>query len=122
MINLVFRRIRCATMNGLGCSRLSIEVKVESETTRFGCQRLEFIKCMRTAGLPVEVLIKYFGLVQQGDETMEERKAILVEQRVKIIARMAELQKTLDLLDFKIGFYENALVKKEQELIKFHAE
>ena len=53
---------------------------------------------------------------------MEDRKAILVEQRVEIIARMDELQKTLDLLDFKIDFYENALVKKEQELIESGAE
>jgi DNA-binding transcriptional MerR regulator len=76
---------------------------------------------MRTAGLPVEVLIKYYGLVQQGDATMEERKAILVEQRAEITARMDELQQTLDLLDYKIGFYENALVEKEQELLEFHA-
>ena len=27
-------------------------------------RRVEFIKCMRTAGLPIEVLIKYYGLVQ----------------------------------------------------------
>jgi DNA-binding transcriptional MerR regulator len=33
-------------------------------------RRVEFIKCMRTAGLPVEVLITYYQLVQQGDETI----------------------------------------------------
>jgi len=35
---------------------------------------------------------------------------------------MEELQETLGLLDFKIGFYENALVEKEQELLEFEAE
>ena len=34
-------------------------------------RRVEFIKCMRSAGLPIEVLIEYYGLVQQGDQTME---------------------------------------------------
>ena len=29
-------------------------------------RRVEFIKCMRSEGLPVEVLIKYVALVQQG--------------------------------------------------------
>jgi DNA-binding transcriptional MerR regulator len=81
-------------------------------------RRVEFIKCMRTAGLPVEVLIKYYGLVQQGDETMEDRKAILVEQRAEIKARMAELQKTLDLLDYKISFYENAVLKAENAIVE----
>ena len=81
-------------------------------------RRVEFIKCMRTAGLPVEVLIKYYGLVQQGDDTMEDRKAILVEQRAEIANRMAELQKTLDLLDYKISFYENAVLKAENAIVE----
>jgi DNA-binding transcriptional MerR regulator len=81
-------------------------------------RRVEFIKCMRTAGLPVEVLIQYYGLVQRGDETMADRKAILVEQRARIAARMAELQETLDLLDYKISFYENAVLKTENAIIE----
>ena len=81
-------------------------------------RRVEFIKCMRTAGLPIEVLIDYYRLVQQGDETMEDRKAILVEQRAKIVAQMDELQKTLDLLDYKIGYYENAVLKAENAIIE----
>ena len=81
-------------------------------------RRVEFIKCMRTAGLPVEVLIEYYRLVQQGDETMEDRKAILVEHRTEIKARMAELQKTLDLLDYKISFYENAVLKAENAIVE----
>ncbi len=36
-------------------------------------KRVEFIKCMRSAGLPVEVLIEYVGLYQQGDRTVEDR-------------------------------------------------
>jgi DNA-binding transcriptional MerR regulator len=37
-------------------------------------KRVDFIKCMRSAGLPVEVLIEYIRLVQQGDGTVEPRK------------------------------------------------
>jgi DNA-binding transcriptional MerR regulator len=85
-------------------------------------RRVEFIKCMRSAGLPIEVLIEYYGLVQEGDQTIEARKAILVEQRTQLTTRMEELQKTLDLLNYKIGMYENALVEKEQELLEFEAE
>jgi DNA-binding transcriptional MerR regulator len=79
-------------------------------------RRVEFIKCMRSAGLPVAVLIKYYGLVQQSEDTMEDRKAILLEQRAEIAARMDELQKTLDLLDYKISYYENAVLKAENAI------
>ena len=79
-------------------------------------RRVEFIKCMRSAGLPIEVLIEYVGLVQQGDQTIETRKEILIEQRELLTARIKEMQKTLDLLDHKIEVYENAVLKKEKEI------
>jgi DNA-binding transcriptional MerR regulator len=81
-------------------------------------RRVEFIKCMRSAGLPIEVLIEYVGLVQQGDRTIEARKEILKEQREQLASRMKEMQKTLDLLDHKIEVYENAVLKKEKEMIQ----
>ena len=37
-------------------------------------RRVEFVKCMRSAGLPIEVLIDYMELVQQGDQTIEARQ------------------------------------------------
>ena len=79
-------------------------------------KRVEFIKCMRSAGLPIEALIEYVRLVQQGDMTIGARKEILQAQRDLLAARMAEMQKTLDLLDYKIQVYENAVLKKEKEL------
>ena len=80
-------------------------------------RRVEFIKCMRSAGLPVEVLIEYVGLVQQGDKTIEARREILKVQRELLLARMKEMQKTLDILDHKIQLYENAVLKKEKQMI-----
>ena len=79
-------------------------------------RRVGFIKCMRAAGLPVEVLIEYYALVQQGDDTVDARKAILVGQRTQLLARMAEMQETLDLLNHKIDVYENLVLTKEQKL------
>ena len=42
---------------------------------------VQFIKCMRAAGIPVEALADYVALFQQGDRTREARKQILIEQR-----------------------------------------
>jgi DNA-binding transcriptional MerR regulator len=81
-------------------------------------RRVEFIKCMRSAGLPVEVLIDYVALVQQGDKTNQARKDILIEQRDLLAARIQEMQKTLDLLNHKIEVYENAIMKKEQGILQ----
>ncbi len=79
-------------------------------------RRVEFIKCMRSAGLPIEVLIEYMELVQRGDSTIETRREILQEQRDLLAARIEEMQKTLDLLNHKIQVYENAILTKEKEI------
>lgn len=76
------------------------------------CKWVEFIKCMRGAGLPIEVLIEYVALFQEGESTIQARKEILIEQREKLIERMEEMQKTLERLNFKISRYENSVVKK----------
>ncbi|MFZ5879141.1 MAG: MerR family transcriptional regulator [Chloroflexota bacterium] len=80
-------------------------------------RRVEFVKCMRSAGLPVEVLIDYIALVQQGDQTIAARKEILVEQRGLLISRMEQMQKTLDILNHKIEVYEKAVLKNEKDMI-----
>jgi DNA-binding transcriptional MerR regulator len=81
-------------------------------------RRVDFIKCMRSAGLPIEVLIEYVALVQQGDKTIKARKDILKEQRELLLARMNEMQKTLEILNHKIEVYEKAVLKKEKEMVQ----
>ena len=81
-------------------------------------RRVDFIKCMRGAGLPIEVLIEYVALVQKGDKTIEARKEILIEQRDLLVARMNEMQKTLDLLNHKVEGYEKAILEKEKAMLQ----
>ena len=80
------------------------------------CGGVELMKCLRSAGVQIEALIRYVELSRQGEETIGERKALLMEQREQMAARMAEMQKSLDRLDCKIARYEEGLAKKEQAL------
>ena len=75
-----------------------------------------FAKCMRSAGLPVEVLIEYVTVFRQGDATAEARKEILIEQRDKLAERIAEMQETLERLNYKIENYETGIRKAEANL------
>lgn len=79
-------------------------------------KRIEFIRCLRNAGLPIETLIEYFSLLEQGDSTVNARKELLVEQREILKARIAEMQKTLELLNYKIEFYDNKIMEIEKEI------
>ena len=77
------------------------------------CRWIELMKCLRSAGVQIEALIKYVDLFQQGDKTIEERKALLIEQRDQMVERMAEMQKSLDRLNYKIENYDNILREKK---------
>lgn len=86
--------------------------------TETDCNWVEFAKCMRGAGLPVEALIEYIALFQQGDGTIEARKQLLIEQRGQLAQRIDEMQKTLDRLDTKIERYEQGLLPAEKKLME----
>ncbi|MBI3172454.1 MAG: MerR family transcriptional regulator [Chloroflexi bacterium] len=79
-------------------------------------RRVDFVKCMRSAGLPIEVLIDYMALVQKGDSTIATRKEILLEQREQLTARIEEMQKTLEILNYKIQVYESKMVETEKKI------
>jgi DNA-binding transcriptional MerR regulator len=74
--------------------------------TEEDCRWVEFIKCMRSAGLPIEALIEYVSLFQKGDETVQARKELLMEQREQLVTRLEDMKKTLERLDYKISRYE----------------
>lgn len=88
--------------------------------TEQDCGWVDLIKCMRGAGIPVEVLIDYVQMFRQGDSTRAARKVLLEEQRELLAQRMEEMQRTLDRLSYKIEHYDNVLYKAEQSLRKLH--
>ncbi|PKM76085.1 MAG: MerR family transcriptional regulator [Firmicutes bacterium HGW-Firmicutes-15] len=77
--------------------------------TEQDCKWVELAKCMRSAGLPVEGMIEYLKLTQQGNETISARRELLLEQREQLLAQKAAIESTLDRLNFKIGRYEKAM-------------
>ena len=65
--------------------------------------------CMRSAGLPVKVMIDYLNLYKQGDSTIQERCNLLKEQRTKLLEQKKQIEETLEKLNYKIAKYEIAV-------------
>ena len=79
------------------------------------CRWLEFTKCMRNAGLPIEVLIEYINLSKEGDKTLEQRKNLLIEQRQKLIEKQENIKETISRLDYKIENYDKKAKGKKKD-------
>jgi DNA-binding transcriptional MerR regulator len=84
--------------------------------TEEDCARIGFIKCMRSAGLSIEVLKQYFELFARGKRTLKTRRDLLAAEREKLQVRLSELQDTLKRLDYKISVYDKAIKSKTKEL------
>lgn len=82
------------------------------------CRWVEYIKCMRAAGVSVETLIEYVKLFHHGSETIPARKKLLLEQREQIVARINEMNEVLAKLDWKLDGYEERMLKFEEEHFK----
>jgi len=65
--------------------------------------------CMRSAGLPVEAMVEYVRLFNQGDETMSARLQLLVDQREALLKQKQQIDETLERLAVKIRIYEKAV-------------
>lgn len=69
---------------------------------------VELAICMRSAGLPVEAMIEYVKLYQEGDATIPARLQLLIEQRELLLEQRQQIDATLNRLNYKISRYEEA--------------
>lgn len=79
------------------------------------CKGIEFIKCMRNAGVEIENLIEYMTLFKKGKSTVEARKKLLEEQREKLLEKQKNIKETLDRLNYKIELYEEISSGKRKD-------
>lgn len=70
---------------------------------------VELAICMRSAGLPIEVMIEYVKLYKEGDSTIPARLELLQEQMSSLQEQKAQIETTMKRLAYKISKYEEAV-------------
>ena len=79
------------------------------------CNWIEFVKCMRSAGVEIEALIDYIKLFYQED-TAEARKEILKEQRDRLQKKIDVMNLVIERLNKKVDRYEEIIIPAEKKL------
>ncbi len=69
---------------------------------------LKIIECLKKAGMSIKDIREYIRLAMIGDETIHERLELFKKQQKIVEAQMAELQKTMDVINYKCWYYETA--------------
>ena len=72
-------------------------------------ERLGLICCLKNTGMPIHEIARFVRLAREGDRTLEERVALLRDHRDQMLERMAEMQRYLDKVTWKLNFYSEKL-------------
>ncbi len=82
------------------------------------CRWVEFIKCMRNAGMEIEALIEYVTLYKEGKNTALARKNLLIEQKEKLENKLEYITSTIDRLNYKIKLYDEIINGKRKDFME----
>ena len=70
---------------------------------------LKVIKCLKNTGTPIKEIKKFVEWVIEGNDSLEKRHNFFLKQKKIVEKQMAELQKTMDLINHKCKYYEKAI-------------
>lgn len=80
---------------------------------------LRILNCLKGTGMPIRQIKKYVDLCAAGDATLEQRYAIIKEQRQHVLDQIEQLNFYLKELDYKDWYYQEA-IKAGTEKAVYH--
>lgn len=69
---------------------------------------LKVIECLKKTGMPLKDIKTFIEMAMQGDDTIDDRLELIMKQRDEVSKQIAELQETMETLNFKCWYYETA--------------
>lgn len=75
---------------------------------------LRGLGCLKCCGLSIEEMREYLDMCLEGESSIPARKAFLAEKREKLVERLAEVQASIDYIDWKQGFYDDVLAGRTE--------
>ena len=77
-------------------------------------ESLGLICCLKNTGMSLQEIARFVNLTHQGDQTLEERVEMLRRHRENVVERMAEMQRYLDKVTWKVNFFAEKLREYEE--------
>lgn len=78
---------------------------------------LSMIECLKGTGMPLKGIKQYIDWFIEGDSTLSERLEMFKQQKINLEGQMAQLQKHMEKIEYKIWFYTEAV---KARTIKIH--
>lgn len=75
---------------------------------------IQSLTCLKNCGMSIQEMKEYLDLCLEGESTIPERKLILDKKRKELEKKVAELNESIDYIDWKQGFYDDVLSGKTE--------
>ena len=72
-------------------------------------ERLGLICCLKNTGMSIQEIARFVQLTHEGDHTLQERVELLRVHRENVLARIAEMEKHLEKVTWKLNFFTEKL-------------
>ena len=69
---------------------------------------LRMIECLKSTGMQIKDIKQFLDWCQEGDQTLQQRRDMFYERRAVVEKQMEELQRTMEMIQFKCWYYETA--------------
>lgn len=70
---------------------------------------LSLITCLKNTGMPIKDIREFVNWYIEGDATLQQRLDMFLEHKKNIEEQIAQLQKYMEKIDYKISYYDAAV-------------
>ena len=70
------------------------------------------LSCLKKCGMSIQEMKEYLALCLEGESTIKARKEMLDKKQKALREEIAELEKSIDYIDWKQNFYDDVLSGK----------
>lgn len=71
-------------------------------------ETLRVIECLKSTGMQIKDIKQFLDWCLEGDKTLQKRRNMFYERKAAVEKQMEELQKTLEMVQYKCWYYDTA--------------
>lgn len=114
--------ISVSTLRYYDSQKLLLDLKRDDAGNRIfdetNINALKLINCLKTSGISIKDIKKFMLLAKQGDKTISERKNFFLIQKQNIKDKINELEKAMNMVEYKYWYYQTAEKDKTEKYVK----
>ena len=96
------------------------KIERKSGIRQFSEEEIEAIRvfdCLKKSGLKIKDIKHFIEWTQVGNETLQIRKELFDKQKIQIQSEIENLKKTLDMINYKCWYYNEALKAGDENYV-----